>query len=506
MTPGLALAPAASRRILALHLRDFPTDRLRRAAPGLPLGRPLASWIRAGSQRLLAAVDPGAAAAGLLPGQAVADALAILPGLLLYPANPAADAAALHALALWARRYTPLAATEPPDGLLLDITGCDHLFGGEAALLTDALVRLRRAGFAGRGAVAGAAATAAALARARDDNPVVRPGHEAAAVGPLSAGPALRLDQGMAKTLARLGLRRVQDLLAQPRAPLARRFGQELLDRLDAVTGRRAMPIRPVQPPPVLSAALDLPEPLITRAGIEAALEHMLAELEAKLRRASLGARRVTLLAWRVDGMLQRLAIGTGRPTQEAAHLRRLFAETLGRLEPALGFERMVLEAHGCEPLAMGSQMHLGMGAPADTAPALAQLLDRLGQRVSLRRVAPLASHWPEHQVAALEGHAAVPPMPAGWSTPGQPVLLLRRPAPLEVVAALPDGAPSLLRWGGVAQRVHRAAGSRRLEPEWWRAPPDHRPRDYYRLELASGVRLWVFRSARGWRLHGHLS
>ncbi|OYW21393.1 MAG: nucleotidyltransferase, partial [Burkholderiales bacterium 12-64-5] len=142
------------RRFLALHLADLPTARLRRG--GL-LATPLATWVAVGNRRLLASVDAAAAARGLAPGQALADAQAIAPGLTLHPAAPDADAAALRDLALWARRYTPLAATDPPEGLVLDITGCDHLFGGEAALLADALARLRRAGLAAQGAVAGAA-------------------------------------------------------------------------------------------------------------------------------------------------------------------------------------------------------------------------------------------------------------------------------------------------------------------------------------------------------------
>jgi protein ImuB len=501
------------RRFLALHLPCLATDRLRRTAPDLPDGRPLATWAPVGNRRLLAAVDHAAMAASLRPGQALADAQAIAPDLVLRPADPEGDAAALHALALWARRYTPLTAADPPDGLLLDITGCAHLLGGEAALLRDALVRLRRAGIAARGAVAGAAATSAALARAREDNPVVASGREAAVAAPLPLGPALRLAPAMLEDLARLGLRRVRDLLDLPRAPLARRFGPDLLDRLDTVCGRRRTAIRPAVPPPDLAVVQELPEPIITRDGIDAVLDLLLAALGTRLREAGLGARRVVLLAWRVDGAVQEVAIGTGLPAREPAHLRRLFAERLERLEPGLGFERMALEARTTEPMAAGAQASLGIIGRQDAAVAvaLAQLLDRLAQRLPVHRVAPVASHWPEHAVAALGPHAAVPATPPGWPMAGQaqPVLLLRRPEPLEVVALLPDGPPSLLRRQGVAHRLHRAAGPLRLEPEWWRDRPQLLRRDCYEVELATGARLWICRSgppeAARWRLHGHL-
>ncbi|MGG5888911.1 Y-family DNA polymerase [Falsiroseomonas sp. HC035] len=494
-----------TRRFLALHLPDLAIARLRRAEPDLP-GRPLATWDSMGSRRLLVAVDAAAAELGLSPGQALADAQAITPDLLLRPAAREADARALRALALWARRYTPLAAIDPPEGLILDTTGCDHLWGGEAALLADALARLRRAGLAPQGAVAGAAATAAALARARTDNPIAASGIEPALAAPLPLGPALRLDAAMREDLARLGLRRVRDLLDQPRGPLARRFGQKLLDALDAVTGHRPQAIQPVLPPPDLASAIELLEPIVTRPAIEAALDRLLADLAETLRRTGRGVRRLSLLAWRVDGVVQEIAIGTGQPTRDPAHLRRLFADRLEGLEPDLGFERMALEAQATDLMQAGSQISLGIGARREEAVLLAQLLDRLGQRLRVHRVAPLASHWPERSVMALDPQATPPDPPPGWSLPDSPVLRLRRPSALEVVALLPDAPPAQLRWQGAAHRVLRAEGPRRLEPEWWRTPHGYR-RDGYRVELTCGTRLWVCRGGAEstWRLHGHL-
>ncbi len=494
-----------TRRFLALHLPCLATDRLRRVQSGLP-AMPLACWEMRGSRRLLSAVDPAATAQGLHPGQALADAQAMLPGLVLHPAEPAADAALLHALALWARRYTPLSATNPPAGLLLDITGCAHLLGGEAVLLRDALGRLGRAGLAARGAIAGAAATAAALARARLDDPVVVSGIEAAIVAPLPLGAALDLAPGVLESLERLGLRRVGDLLARPRGPLARRFGQGLLDALDALTGLRPSVLQPVAPPADFSVAEEPLEPVLTRGGIELLLEALLARLCAQLRLAGLGARQLTLLAFRVDGQVQALAVGTGQPSRQPLHLRRLFAEKLGRLEPELGFERLALEAHSTQPMAVTAQGALGIGGQRDAsarAEALAQLLDRLGQRVRVRRVRPQASHWPERAVASLDPHAAVPPPPPGWAARPAPVLLLRRPEAVEAMAALPDDPPARLRWRGALHPVRRAEGPLRLEPEWWRSAQARR--DYWQVELASGARVWLCRSGERWLVHGHL-
>jgi protein ImuB len=481
-------------RFLALHLPSLATDRLRRATPALSLTRPLATWAGFGARRLLVAVDATAATAGLRTGQALADAQAIAPHLALQPADSEGDAQALQALALWARRYTPLTAVDPPDGLLLDITGCAHLLGDEAALLRDALARLGRAGIAARGAIAGALATSAALARARGDNPIVVSGIEAAVAGPLPLGPALRLPLPLLDELQHLGLRQVHDLLELPRAPLARRFGQDLLDRLDAATGRRRVVLQPVTPPPELTVVQDLLEPIITRVGIEAVLDRLLDGFCRGLRQAELGARSVALVAWRVDGVVQEVAIGTGMPVREPRHLRRLFAEGLGQLEPDLGFERMALEARATDPMAAGTQTGLGLGGHRDKAAAardLAQLLDRLGQRLRVRRIGPVASHWPEHAIAVRDLHGLAPAIPPSWAAQPWPVLLLRQPRPVEVVSPGRTGAPASLQWRSGRHAIQRIEGPQRLEPEWWRLRPGLYQRDYYRVELASGVRLW---------------
>ncbi|MFC3126420.1 Y-family DNA polymerase [Pseudoroseomonas globiformis] len=474
-------------RFLALHLPCWETDLLRRAEPGLPQGVPLASWASSGSRRHLVAVDAVAAAGGLFAGQALADARALQPGLVLRHAAPEAEAAALRSLALWARRYTPLAAVDPPCGLLLDITGCAHLLGGEAELLQEARVRLARGGIEARGAVAGAAMSAGALARGRLDNPVVASGIEAEAVAPLGLGAALRLEQDQLLALARLGLRRVGDLQALPRGALARRFGTALLERLDAVSGQLRLALNPVLPLPELEATLDFAEPVTTRLAIDRAVDGLLRRLCARLDTAGRGARRITLLAWRVDGAVQELRVGTALAMRDPDHLMRLLAGRLERLEPGLGFERLVLEASATDPL-QGQQQGFGPSGEAARREELLRLLDRLAQRVQVRGVEPLASHWPEHAAAPWAASRPPPAVPAGWTIPHAPVLLLRRPSPLR--QDVPDDL------GMIPLRV---------EPEWWHAPEGQSGRVYYRIGGGGRPRLWVFRSAGRWMVQGYL-
>lgn len=494
-------APHHRRRTLALLLPRLPVERLRR--PG-----PVAVWAQRGSRRLVVAVSAEAEAAGLRAGQALADAQAILPGVLLVPEDSAGDAAALERLALWALRFTPLVGIEGGDSLLLDITGVDHLFGGEAALRAEVLGRLARLGLTARGAVAGMAGTALALVRAGHEE-LVAQGEEVAAVAPLSLA-ALRLEPALVGALQGLGLRNVGSVAAQPRAGLVRRFGAGLARALDEALGQASRPISSIRPPPEMRVARDFADPVVTREGIEAALGLLLGDLCRALRDAGRGARHMLLRAHRVDGAVQEVAIGTGLATREARHLARLFHGKLERLEPGCGFDRITLEAPTSDPLT-GVQDGLGTAGRAARREELAQLLDRLSQRLPVWRLTPHASHWPERAMRRIGAFEEVEDFP-GWAAKPRPVRLLRRPPFIGAMALLPDAPPSLLRIGRASHRVLRAEGPERFEPEWWRDRADRKLRDYYRVELTSGVRLWVCRiglvepgeEAR-WALHGHL-
>jgi protein ImuB len=494
-----------ARRILALWLPRLPTDRLRHLEPALR-GVPLATWSSCGNRRLLFAADGPA----LFAGQALADAQAICPGLVLRPADPQAEAALLERLALWCLRWTPLAAVDGVDGLLLDVTGCSDLFGGEAALLEQVRAGLQRAGFAVRAALAGFSETAAALARSTDGL-IVPPGHDLPVVRPLPLA-ALRLPGDVVSGLSRLGLQTVGDALRQPRGPLARRFGQGLLNALDGVSGMRSRPARPVRQPAAFLAVRDCLEPVLTRPAIEQVLEVLLREVCQQLLEAGRGARRLTLRGWRVDGAVQELAIGTGAAARELAHLRRLFAEPLGSLEPDLGFERVSLEASRTEPLQGMQAVIRGEGEADAGASGLAALIDRLSQRLEVVRLQPLDSHWPEYAAAPVAPFETIA-VPAGWGGEPRPPRLLAQPIPLAVTALAPDGPPAQLRYGSRSHRVLWAVGPERLEPEWWGADAGRPARDYYRVQTAEGPRLWICRllepgthTAPRWFLHGELA
>jgi protein ImuB len=327
---------------------------------------------------LVAAVDDRAAAAGIAPGMPLADARALAFDLVPRLADPAGDAAALARLAEWCRRYTPLSAVESAAGdaangagLWLDITGCAHLFGGEAALMGDLSGRLRRFGYGARAGLAdtpGAAWAAARFLReargeAGGDGAVVAPGTARAVLAPLPVA-ALRLAPAAVEGLDRLGLRRIGDLYPLPRATLARRFGESVWRRLDQALGRLPEPISPRQPAEPHLARIVLAEPVLHAEGLAAGLERLLATLCRDLDAGQRGARRLVLTLYRVDGSLRRTAIGTSRPNRDPAALGRLFAEHLDRLDPGFGVEVMTLEATVAEPL---TALQLVIGRDAGT-------------------------------------------------------------------------------------------------------------------------------------------
>jgi len=481
-----------ARRYLAVHLPRFPTDRLARRQPALRDG-PFATWEARGPARLLVATCGQAAEAGLHPGLPLADATAMLPGLTAIPADPRGERASLDGLAVWAMRFTPLAASAPPDGLVLDVEGCGHLWGGEAGLRGEVLGRLERAGFEAWAATASTAQAALVLARAGGGGDLAS-GGEAEALAPLPTG-LLRLGEKVEEALARLGLRRIGEVARQPRGPLARRIGAAALARLDEALGRLHRPIVPIRPLPAAQVAEDFAEPLISEAPIAGALRRLVERLTQELGAQGQGARRLELGCFRVDGTVQRLGLGTARAARDPGHLLRLFEEQRGRIEPRFGIERMVLAATVIEALG-AEQEALPKGGPGGEVrrEELARLVDRLSQRLRVRRMAPVLSHWPERAVRSAPALAPVP-VPSGWGERVRPVRLVDPPEPLRV-----EGERLVWRGAVVALRE----GPERLEPEWWRGGAEV-ARDYWRAETEAGARLWVFRSGAGWYLHGHL-
>jgi len=493
----------------------LPIERLRRldrnGRSEPPPDRPLVTTERQGQRVVLAAVCPLARSLGLHPGMPLTQARTLVPGLDIRPAEPEADGAALKRLALFAaRHWTPFAAVDQPDGLWLDISGCAHLFGGERKLCERILRTCRRAGFSARIAVAGTPGAAHALTRFGAEDIALCPnGNEAEAIAALPP-QALRIDKGAANACRRFGVDSIGELAAMPRGPLARRFGNALLLRLDQALGRSAETFDPIILREAPAAILRFLEPIFSAEAIEQVIGDLAAMLARTLEQQGLGARRVRLACDRVDGDEQSIVIGLASATRDATHLASLLRMKVEQIEPGFGIEAMQLIATRTEPLPARQVASLEDDCETEIPP----LVDRIASRIGLDRIFQMGSvesDAPERSVRRSAPLAQTADWPREWP---RPVRLLARPERVDkVIAELPDQPPLRFSWRGETHRIRRADGPERIYGEWWKHLSEaDSVRDYFQVEDDSGARFWLFRRGDGvdprtgdlsWYIHG---
>ncbi len=464
-----------------------------------------------GRRRVVLAADRIAERLGVRVGMPLTKAQAMVAGLVVHDADPRTDAADLERLAQWAlRTYSPLVTADPPDGLVIDVTGATHLHGGEQALIEGLIHILKNKGIEARAALAGSWGAAHALARyASRPTAVLAPGAEARVLPALPAS-ALRLPPGMSESLYGLGFETIGELAAQPRAPLVHRFGPNLARRLDQAFGRLAEPIDPVALPDITEVTRQFAEPIGAPETIARYTGQLTAQLCDALEDKGLGGRQLDLLFTRVDNHIEAGRIGLAQPSRDVRRLTRLLCDKIEKVDPGFGIERIRLIATATEPLAPRQ-----VGTADDKAPDLADLIDILSNRLGAERIhrfGLVESDVPERsirKVAPLAEEVATE-WPAHWP---RPVRLLRRPERITTLAQAPDYPPGVLIRRGIKQRVIAADGPERIFGEWWRRDSEaDAVRDYFRIELETGERLWVFRSgdsedpatgSRQWFLHG---
>lgn len=478
-----------------------------------PPETPLVLVGRDGRKRAILAANPVALAEGARPGMALAKAQALIAGLDVRDADPAGDDAALERLAFWAlKRYSPMVAADPPDGLRLEMAGASHLQGGEAAFVADFMRRLAHSGIAARIAIAPSYGGAHALARfGRSPTTIVTPEDLETSLAPLPVA-ALRLDAAVVDALRRLGVDTVGELAALPRAPLALRFGPEVARRLDQAMGMVAEPFDLVEAPELVRVRRAFAEPIGAPETLARYTEKQVVQLCEALERQGLGARRLDLLFHRVDNRVEAIRAGTAKPLRDVKRMTRLLCDKIETVAPGFGIEQMTLTASVAEPLDYRSTA-TSLIDPA--APDLSDLVDTLANRMAhgkLYRCAPTQSEVPERGVACIEPLA--PPVGAAWPADWpRPSRLIDPPAPVEAMALLPDHPPVSFTWAGVRRRVKRADGPERIFGEWWvRDGELAAVRDYFQVEDEAGERFWLFRRGDGedpdtgdhrWYLHG---
>jgi protein ImuB len=496
---------SSSQRILSLWLERLSTDRIARQWREVP--SPLVVFGKRGNLDLVLAVDAVAEQLGLTAGLALAQARAMHPTLTAASEDQTADARLLDAIAETCQRYTPLVAIDPPDGILLDIGGCAHLFGGEEKLRADLLERMTCLGFSARAAIAATIGAASAAARF-GDVPIMedatRDARERLAPLPLAA---LRLPDETVAALARVGLKRIGDILDLPRSPLAARFGADLLRQLDRALGREDEPLTPRLPIAPYVVEKSFHEPIAREEDVLASVERLAARLKTALAARGDGARRLELALFRTDGAVKRIAAGTSRPVRDPQVIRALFVERLAALgdeiDPGFGFDLTRLSVLNAEPC---PDEQIGLGTPEDQV-ELDRLIDRLSARLGRQRVSRLLacdSHIPELAAAVMPAQAMTRGE-FGWDAfrrfraevglSPRPLRLLAKPEPIaDVFALVPDGPPARFRWRRALHEVVRAEGPERIEGAWW-SEKGGPARDYFRVEDKAGLRFWLFRA-----------
>jgi protein ImuB len=451
------------------------------------------------------AVSANAAKKGITAGMVLADCKAIFPKLEMLETEAHRAEKLLMALAEWSILYTPFAAVDLPDGLILDSSGCAHLWGGEAGYLEHIKTKLGSYGYTARVAMADTISTAWAMARFGEYN-IVNPGQQGNALKSLPPA-ALRLDATILARLKKLGMRQIGNFLDIPASVLRRRFGPELPKRIAQALGKEIELIIPVKPIEPYQERLLSMEPIASATGIIIALQQLLETLCLRLESEGLGLRHCIFKAYRVDGAVQQIEIGTGHPSRNTKHVFRLFEHKIATLEPALGFELFVLEAPKVE--AVTHQQAAMWNAALQNNMKVAELLDRVEAKTgkgALSRYLPAEHHWPERSVKEASPLWEKPAI--AWRTDlPRPIHLLHRPEIIEVTAMLPDNPPMLFRHKGTLYTVAKADGPERIEQEWWLLEGLYR--DYYIVEDTNGARYWVFRSGPydgdkpKWFLHG---
>ena len=493
---------------MALWLPRLPADRLTRAAPP---EAPLVIYNKVKNALLVTALDRRASAAGLSVGMSLADARAMRPDIVARETEPQADARLLDDIAEWCGRFTPVVVIDPPHGLLLDITGCAHLFGGPVKMLAEAQERIKCQGFALRAAIAPTPGAAWAFSRL-GKNLVIEEEALEAALSPLPVA-ALRLLPEAAALLRRLGLKTIGQIMHSPRQPFAARAGQHAMLRLDQALGRAAEALNPRRPPPPLFALRRLVEPVLSMEAVLIVAEALVADLCGQLDERGSGARLLRLSLFGVDNRVRTVQLGLSRAEADPKIMLRLLRERLGvspeALDAEFGFDAARLDAAEIAPVIL---------RPVDLAPragrdaeAEARLIDRLTARLGAARIGRLSLtlvHAPERANgwAGPDGKAAEAPTPPQDGVMRRPLRLFTRAQAIEAVASMPDGPPMRFRWRRVLHDVARAEGPERIMPDWLRAPHG-RARDYYRVEDAQGRRFWLYREdhadAPRWFVHG---
>jgi len=497
------------KRFVSIAFRYLKTDWFTVRHPAL---KEIPFVVRAPShgRMLIVAANALAEQNGIRTGMALADARALLPSLEAVDDKPGLTQKLLKRIAEWCIRFTPVVAVDLPDGLLLDASGCSHLWGGDAAYLSDIRAKLQSKGYGTTLAMADTMGGAWAVARFSTSKNAITVVEQSRHMDALLALPpeSLRIEAEVAHKLHRLGLRQIRQFINMPRASLRKRFGPHFLLRLDMALGQAIETLEPVIPVAVYQERLPCLEPITTATGIEIALKQLLESLCLRLHNDQQGLRTAVFTCYRLDGKVEQVSIGTHRPTHYVKHIFKLFELKLPSIEPDLGIELFVLTAPVVEEH-LSQQESMWKDSQGIYDPRIPELIDRIAGKAGtdvIHRYLPDEHYWPERSFkrATSLNEIASSPWPTGKL---RPLHVLKQPERIDVTAPIPDYPPMVFVYKSKVHHIKRADGPERIEQEWWLQQGQHR--DYYRVEDEEGNRYWLFRLGHyhdktyQWFIHG---
>ena len=462
---------------LALHLSALSLEIFSRgsAAP-----EPLAVIEKQGKRSRVKTCNEAASARGVRPGMPVSAAQELVANLVVRGRDLAAEQESLAGLAAWAGRFTPAVSLQPPDGLLLEIGSCLSLHRGFDNLLGQVISGLSEMGYASTHACATTPHAAWLLALAGTEA-VIRESARLEKV--LGALPVSLLDQSQ-ETLASLemvGAHTLGDCLRLPRAGMARRFGQSLLDELDRALGLLPEAREYLVAPASFQRRLELPAQVQEAEALIFAAGRLLPELEGYLYLRQAGVQELELICCHEDEPDTVLKLGFVQPTRDMKRMQLLLRETLARTTLPAPVHTIMLNAQIILPLHLSNAVLFQDGAETgDGNLLLERLRIRLG-KAAVYSIAPAADHRPE-----LAWRNCEPGDGAG--SPGniqRPLWLLPKPLSCQ------------------KDRLALMAGPERIESGWWDGMDV--ARDYYVAQGRNGSRLWVYCDcvSGAWYVHG---
>ncbi|UII32195.1 DNA polymerase Y family protein [Fulvivirga ulvae] len=494
------------KRYVSIWFKHLRTDWFALAQPELK-DVPFVLRTPSHGRMVISALNEVASGKGLGIGTALADARAVVPDLEVADDKPELAGKLLHRLAEWCIRFTPSVAIDLPDGILMDVSGCTHLWGGEQAYLSDIISQLSARGYNVSVAMADTIGVVWGMARFGKGSLIVPTSEDIQALVKLPP-EALRLEEEVVERLHKLGLHTIGQFIKMSSSSLRRRFGQHFVMRLQQALGHEMEMLQTVQPAEPYQERLPCLEPIVTATGIEIALQQLLEALCSRMQREQKGLRKGIVKAYRVDSKVEQVEIRTTRPSNHVGHLFKLFQAKISGIAPGLGIELFTLDAPRVEEhIPAQSKVWEGSGTFEDER--LSELIDRLASKFSgknIHRYLPDEHYWPERSFRPASSLNEKPG--TIWCTDKQrPLHILATPEPIEVTAPIPDYPPMLFRYKGKLHEIVKADGPERIEQEWWIQQGQHR--DYYQVEDETGHRYWLFRLGHyddanfQWFVHG---